>query len=165
MAAVRVTKVIAQHIVDCVMANTKRTYELQSIYPKIREFLLSTMPVQIQEISKDPVLAEHLQWGYVYVKNNSVGIRGYISGSYDLPDTLKQEIAELSDLCKKENEQRTQVGINLLNQLLACKNLNKVAEVFPEFNKYFKQYLVPDTVYPIQSKSVMDELSALGYKP
>ena len=165
MAAVRVTKVIAQHIVDCVMANTKRTYELQSIYPKIREFLLSTMPVQIQEISKDPVLAEHLQWGYVYVNRNSVGIRGYISGSYNLPDELKQEIEELSDLYRHENQPRTQVGINPLNQLLACKNLNKVAEVFPEFNKYFKQYLAPDTVYPIQSKSVMDELSALGYKP
>ena len=165
MAAVRVTKSIAQHIVDCVMASTKRTYDMQSIYPKVREYLLSTMPVQIQEISKDPVLAEHLVYGYVYVKNNSVGIRGYTSGSYNLPDTLKQEIEELSDLCKKENEQRTQVGINLLNQLLACKNLNKVAEVFPEFNKYFKQYLAPDTVYPIQSKSVMDELSALGYKP
>lgn len=165
MAAVKVTKVIAQHIVDCVMVNTKRTYDMESIYPKVREFLLSTMPVQIQEISKDPVLAEHLQRGYVYVKNNSVGMRGYISGSYDLPNTLKQEIEELSDLCVKENEQRTQVGINLFNQLLACKNLNKVAEVFPEFNKYFKQYLTPDTVYPIQSKSVMDELSALGYKP
>lgn len=165
MAAVRVTKVIAQHIVDCVMANTKRTYELESIYPKVREFLLSTLPVQIQEISKDPVLAEHLHWGYVYVKNSSVGIRGYISGSHNLPDELKQEIEDLSDLCRQENQQRTQVGINLFNQLMACKNLNKVAEVFPEFTKYFQQYLAPDTVYPIQSKSVMDELSALGYKP
>ena len=165
MAAVRVTKVIAQHIVDCVMANTKRTYELQSIHPKVREFLLSTLPAQIQEISKDPILAEHLQWGYVYVKSYSVGVRGYISGSYNLPDELKQEIEDLSDLCKEETQQRTQVGINLFNQLLACKNLNKVAEVFPEFTKYFQQYLTPDTVYPIQSKSVMDELSALGYKP
>ena len=165
MAAVRVTKVIAQHIVDCVMANTKRTYELQSIHPKVREFLLSTLPAQIQEISKDPILAEHLQWGYVYVKNNSVGMRGYLSGSHDLPELLKKEIEDLNDLCKQESNQRTQVGINLFNQLMACKNLNKVAEVFPEFTKYFQQYLAPDTVYPIQSKSVMDELSALGYKP
>lgn len=165
MAAVRVTKVIAQHIVDCVMASTKRTYDIQSIYPKVREFLLSTMPVQIQEISKDPVLAEHLQWGYVYVANTSVGVRGYISGSYNLPETLKQEIHDLSKLCKEESSQRTQVGINLFNQLMACKNLSKVAEVFPEFTKYFQHYLTPETVYPIQAKSVMDELTELGYKP
>lgn len=165
MAAVRVTKVIAQHIVDCVMVNTKRTYDMESIYPKVREFLLSTMPVQIQEISKDPVLAEHLRWGYVYVINNSVGIQGYLSGSHDLPELLKKEIEDLNDLCKQESNQRDQVAINLFNQLMACKNLNKVGEVFPEFTKYFQQYLTPDTVYPIQSKSVMDELSALGYKP
>lgn len=165
MAAVRVTKAIAQHIVDCVMASTKRTYDIQSIYPKVREWLLSTMPVQIQEISKDPVLAEYLQWGYVSVANNSVGVRGYISGSYNLPETLKQEIHDLSDLCKQESSQRTQVGINLFNQLMACKNLDKVTKVFPEFSKYFQQYLTPETVYPIQAKSVMDELAELGYKP
>lgn len=165
MTSVKVTKAIAQHIVDCVMGSTKRKYEMSSIFPKVREYMLSTMPEPIQKISQDPELCEYLQWGTVYVSNQSVAVRGYTAGASNIPEALKQEIRELRNECDIESNQRHQVALNLHAQLMACKNLNKVAEVFPEFTKYFQQFLTPDPVYPIQPKSVLDNLKELGYKP
>lgn len=157
---------MAADIASRVLSSIPKKHLLEPAETKIREYVTSTLPKEIQELAKHPELCTYVRESYVSIGNVAIYVKGYAGHDLkSIPQSLILEVRGILTSVQEEKRARLKLQEDLIVNLMACKNLSKAYDVLPELTKYLDYFNVTQPTYQITTTKLANDLKALGYKP